>query len=278
MSHAEQKFLVDECRKDLAIRMMGYYWRQFKSEITSQLVDAAKKNGFKRRLSLMKPTNIKSDREWDAFVKYRLSPNFQAKSSQFSSMRKKQTLPHTMSRKGYARLEHDMRKANPRLSRADVWTKGHLRKNNEPYNDAVADTLKKMEEYTQSATAQSSNNGIRGDAVAHVLGPERGGRVRGLGFGATITRVDAQLQSCVKVKQLELQLQKQDEEVKKHEDQMNKLTQQVEEMKAIMLGQAQQGLNRGSTNYDDMMQSPANTPRNYLTTVCTVLKITISKF
>lgn len=97
-----------------------------------------------------------------------------------------------------------------------------------------------MEEYTQSATAQSSNNGIRGDAVTHVLGPERGGRVRGLGFGATITWVDAQLQSCVKVKQLELQLQKQDEEVKKHEDQMNKLTQQVEEMKAIMLGQAQQ--------------------------------------
>ncbi|KAK9265487.1 hypothetical protein L1049_001725 [Liquidambar formosana] len=54
------------------------------------------------------------------------------------------------------------------------------------------------DKYTKSATAESGNDSIRGDAVAHVLGPERGGRVRGLGFGSTLTRVDAQLQSNVK--------------------------------------------------------------------------------
>ncbi|KAK9284504.1 hypothetical protein L1049_023678 [Liquidambar formosana] len=258
----QQKFFVDECHKALTLRMMGCYWRQFKSEVTSQILTAAKRNGFKRRLSLIKPANIKSDREWDAFVRYRLSPQFQDQSSKFRTMRKRQTLLHTMSRKGYARLQHEMRKKNPMVSRADVWTKGHLKKNDEPHNDAIADTLKKMEEYTKSATAESGNDSIRGDAVAHVLGPERGGRVRGLGFGSTLTRVDAQLQSNVKVKQLELQLQKQDEEMKKQGDQMKNILLQFEEMKAMLLGQSKQCLNRGSTTYDDMIQSLANTPQS----------------
>ncbi|KAK9287097.1 hypothetical protein L1049_015508 [Liquidambar formosana] len=168
------KIFVDECHKTLTLRMMGCYWRQFKSEVTSQIVTAAKRNGFKRRLSPIKPTNIKSDREWDALVRYRISPQFQKK---------------------------------------------------------------KMEEYTQSATAESGNDSIRRDVVAHVLGLKRGGSVRGLRFGSTLTRVDAQLQSNVKVKRFELQLQKQDEEMKKQGDQMKNILLQFEEMKAMFLGE-----------------------------------------
>ncbi|XP_028086458.1 uncharacterized protein LOC114287335 isoform X2 [Camellia sinensis] len=56
---------------------------------------------------LTKPDNVEMV-EWKAFVKQRTSKEFKAKSKRFRAMRKKQTLLHTMSRKGYARLKDEM--------------------------------------------------------------------------------------------------------------------------------------------------------------------------
>ena len=47
---------------------------------------------------------------------------------------------------------------------------------------------------------------IRDDALAKVLGPEHLGRVRGLGYGITPTKVDAIVQSTGRVTTLENQL------------------------------------------------------------------------
>ena len=48
---------------------------------------------------------------------------------------------------------------------------------------------------------------LRDDAVVKVLGPERPGHVRGLGFGVTPTKVDVSLHSNARVTTLENQIQ-----------------------------------------------------------------------
>ncbi|KAA0033053.1 uncharacterized protein E5676_scaffold121G00740 [Cucumis melo var. makuwa] len=62
-------------------------------------------------LSKKKPSNIQSTQDWMDFVKEKKSSWFKAKSEKFKSM-KKRKLPHTCSRKGYARLAEDMSSFN----------------------------------------------------------------------------------------------------------------------------------------------------------------------
>ncbi|XP_062115036.1 uncharacterized protein LOC133829177 [Humulus lupulus] len=81
--------------------------------------------------------------EWKSFVKEKNSAEFKATSEKFKKIRTKQ-LPHTCSRKGYARLidelmNHSETKTPP--SRVDVWTKAHKKKNGEPVNSEVAEAF-----------------------------------------------------------------------------------------------------------------------------------------
>uniref|UniRef100_A0A9I9E2T8 Uncharacterized protein n=1 Tax=Cucumis melo TaxID=3656 RepID=A0A9I9E2T8_CUCME len=65
------------------------------------------------------------------------------KSEKYKAMKKKQ-LPHTCSRKGYARLAEEMRKSSldPSLvTRVALWTKAHKRKDGQPVNSQVAEAL-----------------------------------------------------------------------------------------------------------------------------------------
>lgn len=78
----------------------------------------------------------------------------------------------------------------------------------------------KMEEYSQMSSTQSTHS-LQDDAVAHVLGPERQGRVRGLGFGVTLSKVDLHKQE--------------NETVKKLQDEVYNLNQQLNELKAAIV-------------------------------------------
>uniref|UniRef100_A0A2N9I0V6 DUF8039 domain-containing protein n=1 Tax=Fagus sylvatica TaxID=28930 RepID=A0A2N9I0V6_FAGSY len=168
-------------------------------------------------------------------------------------MRKKQQLLHTMSRKGYARLEDEMISASETpsaVTRVDVWTQGHLKKNGEPVNKAVDETLKKIQDCTQSSTSQPVGNTIKDDAIAQVVGPGRRGYVIGLGFGATPSQILAEKRGNEMVRQLQSQLKEQANGMKNLEAQIEKLT-------AMVSSQSQQGM---STPFNSQSNTPIETP------------------
>ncbi|KAH9803018.1 hypothetical protein KPL71_001620 [Citrus sinensis] len=234
-SLVQEKFVVDESRKRLALRMMGDCWRRYKSELTTKIKQANKEHNKARVLALIKPKNITSKEDWAKFVKERLSPEFKAIIKKFKEMRNNQEVVHSMGRLGYARKEHTMKKksSNPsEITRVDVWIEGHLKKNGQPVNEAASKALEKVRECHHSKDNARSNN-IRNDAIAKVFGPEKRGQVRGLGFGATPTQLEAHIRSTGKVKELQNQLQAQSER-------MSVLEKNYEHLTAALLKQYQQ--------------------------------------
>ncbi|KAB2607838.1 hypothetical protein D8674_011006 [Pyrus ussuriensis x Pyrus communis] len=61
------------------------------------------------QMQLLKPANVEKQVDWDKFVKHRCSPKFAAISEKFKRLKSFHTLLHVMSRKGYARLEDELR-------------------------------------------------------------------------------------------------------------------------------------------------------------------------
>ncbi|KAM7502668.1 hypothetical protein LguiB_001572 [Lonicera macranthoides] len=183
--------------------MISSKWRDFKSTLSGKKLAIATGPYMTRHHLLLKPAEVKPN-EWEEFVNGRLSHEFKLISGKHKAARAKQIHPHTTSRKGYARLTEEMKEEKKLkvVRRVDVWLQGHTRKNGNPVNEAVQETMTKIKEIPPTQDLIS----IRDDALAKFLGPERPGRVRGLGFGVTPTKVDAIVQSNGRVAALENQL------------------------------------------------------------------------
>ncbi|KAK9103039.1 hypothetical protein Sjap_020293 [Stephania japonica] len=122
--------------------------------------------------------------DWFTFRKERESTAFKETSKKFKELRSKHKLPHTTSRKGYARLEEEML------------------------------LLKEKINECQKRSSASSSQSINKDPIAQVFGPEHQGRVRGLGFGVTPSNVRATTQSTILVRKLQADFRRLEE---KHE-------------------------------------------------------------
>ncbi|XP_052294930.1 uncharacterized protein LOC107177059 isoform X3 [Citrus sinensis] len=87
-----------------------------------------------------------------------------------------------------ARLRHEMMQERPNspITRVDVWIRAHTKKDETVINEDVAEKLKKINEYQRTQVSEDAST-IHGDALTHVLGKERNGRVRGAGSGVTAT-------------------------------------------------------------------------------------------
>lgn len=68
------------------------------------------------------------------------------------------------------------------------------------------------------------------DAIARVLGRDKRGQVRGLGFGVTLSRIDGQVRSEQKVRVLELKLKETNDMVAKMQEMMAQVMKQNEEV------------------------------------------------
>ncbi|TXG73076.1 hypothetical protein EZV62_001655 [Acer yangbiense] len=215
---------------------MGGRWRQYKSLITTKLREANKKSGKKRAFKLIKPKNITNDEEWQNFIKYRTSSAFESRSKRFRDIRLGQQIRHTTGRRGYARLQEIMKKeANDKgkhsesITRVDVWIRGHKRKEGNPISESLQNVLNEIEEL-RSSECPPNDSCIKEDAIAKVLGTEKRGQVRGLGFGATPSRVDAQIQSRENVKLLEAKLKVTNDELSSLRETVAGIMKQNEEL------------------------------------------------
>ncbi|KAL5830822.1 hypothetical protein ACOSQ4_016176 [Xanthoceras sorbifolium] len=108
----------------------------------------------------------------------------------------------------------DKGKDPEKITRVDVWIEGYKRKKNKPLSEAVQTAMDEINQLRESTCPPNDNN-INEDSLAKVLGAEKRGRVRGLEFGATPSRVQTQIQSRGRVKQLEVELEATNDQVAK---------------------------------------------------------------
>ncbi|KAK9189996.1 hypothetical protein WN943_018596 [Citrus x changshan-huyou] len=115
-------------------------------------------------------------------------------------MRSKQTNIHRTSRKGMARLRHEMMQERPNspITRVDVWIRAHTKKDRTTINEDVAKKLR-----THVSEDAST---IHDDALTHVIGKERNGRIRGAGFGVTPTMMNLEALSKSHTAQIKMEL------------------------------------------------------------------------
>ncbi|KAF9601169.1 hypothetical protein IFM89_017117 [Coptis chinensis] len=155
--------------QNINISALGYLWRSSKSRFSMIMASCANdEERMKKR-----PKNIKLE-WWKSFVRRGSPKNFNMK---FKKMRAKQNRPHTCSRKGYARLDAEMKEesSNPSsVSRADVWEKAHTKKNGELANEAVAAKVEKIQEFRE-IQIESSSLSLQEDVISQLFGPERRG-------------------------------------------------------------------------------------------------------
>ncbi|TYK00394.1 Plant transposase [Cucumis melo var. makuwa] len=133
------------------------------------------------------PMTLNDWRKLSTRYKEILWTSIQAESAKFKSMKKRQ-LPHTCSRKGYARLVEDMKKNSTdssSVTRVALWTKAHRKKDGTPVNSEVAETLERINEIEIEGINISSKD-MTNDAISKVLGPDRD-HIRAFGFGVTIS-------------------------------------------------------------------------------------------
>ncbi|KAK9229259.1 hypothetical protein WN944_022218 [Citrus x changshan-huyou] len=149
----EQQFNVDGSHRRYIMSAMGRSWRNYKSVLTRKIIALVKSNDATRNLEALKglkPRNIKSVQQWQRFIKERVSAEFKMQERQ-----------------------------NSQITRVDVWIRAHTKKDGTAINEDVAEKLR-----TQVSEDAST---IHGDALTHVLGKERNGRVRGAGSRVTAT-------------------------------------------------------------------------------------------
>ncbi|KAL6191518.1 hypothetical protein ACLB2K_037908 [Fragaria x ananassa] len=91
------------------LQQMGRLWRAYKSELTGSVMTVLESHRNRtetaRLLGLIRPEDVPQV-EWDQFVAERSTGEWKAKSEKMKAVRAKQLLPHTLSRKGYAREEY----------------------------------------------------------------------------------------------------------------------------------------------------------------------------
>lgn len=107
----QQRFNINDFHQRMTLQCMGKSWRTYKSRLRKDIRAQVKSSVNRTRtITLLRPKNVNSEEAWVKFVEDTLSPDFHEKSSRFRNMRTNQKLLHTMGRKGYPHLAHEMRK------------------------------------------------------------------------------------------------------------------------------------------------------------------------
>ncbi|KAM1857600.1 hypothetical protein ACFX14_007691 [Malus domestica] len=244
----KQKYDLAPCRKKILLTQMSGCWRTYKATLTKQIRSLDDGPDAMEQMQLLKPANVEKQADWDKFVKHRCSPEFDAISEKFKKLKSFHTLPHVMSRKGYAHLEDELRnKGTPEedLNRVSLWIAARTRKNGQPVNEIVS---KKMDDIKLVNEMPTTDNGsIKDDALSQALGPEHRGRLRGGGYGVTPSRYDAQTYASMSNRELR--------------DRLQNVEGKLQEVFDLVLAKQQNEGNGKETNTNDAIQVSTNRPQ-----------------
>ncbi|XP_026417921.1 uncharacterized protein LOC113313378 [Papaver somniferum] len=188
----QQRFVVDEFYKDYYVEKMGCYLKEARSRKAGKILalDEVEKEEREKKLAELKPNNSTVN-EWEEFVKHVCSEEFRTKRFRTQQIRKKYTTPHTISRLGWARLEAKMqkeRKAQEEIDIVEVWTTGHKQKEGKEPNPGVVEALEKIQRAAEEHGADVGSS-VTDDFLSKALGDDKPGRLIGIGYGATKTKM-----------------------------------------------------------------------------------------
>ncbi|KAI3905849.1 hypothetical protein MKW98_006483 [Papaver atlanticum] len=191
------RFIVPEYYKDYYFSKMETYLREARSRKAGLVLDALDRlQGEERekRLDKLMPKTM-TVREWEDFVKHVNSAEFRVKRLKMQDVRSKHTTPHTISRKGYARLEVDLQKeqnTTKEIDRDDLWKIGHKQRKGKKPHPGVVEAFEKLEK-AQAEHGADCGSSVTDDILAKAFGEDKKtkGILKGIGFGATRKKVVA---------------------------------------------------------------------------------------
>ena len=140
---------MDPKSKKKILQDAGKYWRNFKTNLTRELVMKYKDDFLEL---LQRPPNSYAlyieENVWDNFVKKRLSPEWAALRKTQQERRAKNTNLHKLSRMGYAglveKMEHTMGRELTDVDRPQLWTYALVDEHEDYMNEEVASTATKI--------------------------------------------------------------------------------------------------------------------------------------
>ncbi|KAB1219736.1 hypothetical protein CJ030_MR3G005745 [Morella rubra] len=178
--------------KSWFIKDLGEKWRNYKCSLKQKFFDEAFTPQYVKNNA---PTDINLE-QFCKLVDFWYSDAGRHRSHAGKQNRSLQTTVHTAGSKSFARYAHELEKEKQvPINRADLYKAVHMRSDGSPINPDVAEKIRRMEEIglNDSGSSQTSNefrvDGSIGwspsDQYAQVIGPERHGRIRGVGLGPT---------------------------------------------------------------------------------------------
>ncbi|KAM1734715.1 hypothetical protein ACFX11_020150 [Malus domestica] len=176
----QKAFIVHSNSRADVLKSAAKTWRTFKSSLTCEYILKFKD----QPEVLKKPPEIYDfirQPVWDEFVRSRLTEKHMKIHEEQSRRRAKHKYPHRLSRKGYARLEEQIKSAygiTADIDRSVLWKLGRVDKKGNYTNEMVKDEVTKAVE--DGTLRTSGSNDILTIALET---PEYSGRVRGVGTG-----------------------------------------------------------------------------------------------
>ncbi|XP_065623494.1 uncharacterized protein LOC112018425 [Quercus suber] len=265
--------------KTFTLQKIGKAWRDHKSRLKKQHYIPDSRN--KARVKNKDNTGcIKQD--WEILVDHWYTDDAVIESEKNKARRSKQDDLHTASSCAFA--VHAAKKAKMDglpVERAVLYPILHTRKNGSAVNSVVKEKMEKMKLLLDDSSNQLQSSDMSGsiawstnDVFAQVMGKERKGRIRGVGFGPSPSgqssksaRTDIEIQSSQardnEVAQLKASLATMEDklasfdEMKERLSQFEDMEQRMEERMARMLQQMQQSSSQCNQDVPSAQQSPA---------------------
>ncbi|XP_020087070.1 uncharacterized protein LOC109709313 [Ananas comosus] len=185
---------TSEMIQRITMKKLGDLWRNFKCELKSKYFDES----LQKNAILMKAPASVNRAQFNNLVDFWFSNEGKERSRKNRHNRDQQMDFYAAGSKSIAQYAYNMEKNGVVPTRGKLYVVHHKKKNGEPVTELAKNRIEKLEPLNQKEVDVSQTGSSRGslmwaatDAYAEVIGKERHGRVRGVGFGPTPSMLGA---------------------------------------------------------------------------------------